>query len=107
MLRIVRHDGRDLLAANLLLQSRGLVDEAKERVREGLDRRAWEIVEKYTWGSAGAAALSPLPVVDLAAGCAISTKMVMDLARVYRQNIDVDVAESSADRNDKRDITAS
>ena len=92
MLQIVRHDGRDLLAANLLLQSRGLVDEAKERVRDALDRRAWEIVDKYTWGSAGAAALSPLPVVDLAAGAAISTKMVMDLARVYHQEIDVDVA---------------
>ncbi len=92
MLQIVRHDGRDLLAANLLLQSRGLVDEAKERVRDALDQRAWEIVDKYTWGSAGAAALSPLPVVDLAAGAAISTKMVMDLARVYHQDIDVDVA---------------
>ena len=42
--------------------------------------------------AAGAAALSPLPVVDLAAGCAISTKMVLDLARVYKQEIDVDVA---------------
>jgi small GTP-binding protein len=92
ILDIVRRDGRDLLAANLLLQSRGLVDEAKQRVRESLDRRAWEIVDKYTWGSAGAAALSPLPVVDLAAGAAISTKMVMDLARVYHQDIDVDVA---------------
>jgi small GTP-binding protein len=92
MLQIVRHDGRDLLAANLLLQSRGLVDEAKERVRGALDRRAWEIVEKYTWGSAGAAALSPLPLVDLAASAVISTKMVMDLARVYHQDIDVDVA---------------
>jgi hypothetical protein len=92
MLRIVRQDGRDLLAANLLLQSRGLVDEAKQRVRDALDRRAWETVDKYTWGSAGAAALSPLPVVDLAAGFAISTKMVLDLARVYHQQIDVDVA---------------
>jgi uncharacterized protein (DUF697 family) len=92
ILQIVQRDGRDLLAANLLLQSRGLVDEAKERVRTALDGRAWEIVDKYTWGAAGAAALSPLPVVDLAAGAAISTKMVMDLARVYHQDIDIDVA---------------
>ena len=91
MMRIVRRDGRDLLLANLLLQSRGLVDEAKQRVRDALDRRAGEIVDRYTWGAAGAAALSPLPVVDLAAGFAISTKMVLDLARVYRQDIDVDV----------------
>ena len=91
MLRIVQRDGRDLLLANLLLQSRGLVDEAKQRVRASLDRRAREIVDRYTWGAAGAAALSPLPVVDLATGFAISTKMVLDLARVYHQDIDVDV----------------
>jgi uncharacterized protein (DUF697 family)/GTP-binding protein EngB required for normal cell division len=92
MLAIVQRDGRDLLAANLLLQSRGLVEEAKSRVRDALDRRAREIVDKYTWGAAGAAALSPLPMVDLAAGCAISTKMVLDLARVYHQQIDVQTA---------------
>ncbi len=92
IMAIVARDGRDLLAANLLLQSRGLVDEAKERVRHVLDRCAWAIVDRYTWGAAGAAALSPLPVVDLAAGVAISTKMVMDLARVYHQDIDVEVA---------------
>jgi uncharacterized protein (DUF697 family) len=92
MMAIVQRNGRDLLAANLLLQSRGLVDEAKDRVRLSLDRRAREIVDRYTWGAAGAAALSPLPVVDLAAGCAISTKMVLDLARVYHQDIDVDIA---------------
>lgn len=92
MLETIRRDGRDLLAANLLLQSRGLVEDAKDRVKEALDRRAREIIDRYTWGAAGAAALSPLPMVDLAAGCAISTKMVLDLARVYHQTIDSDAA---------------
>ena len=92
MLKIIKHDGRDLLMANLLLQSRGLIDEARDRVRTALDQRAWEIVDKYMWSSAGAAALSPLPVIDIAAGCAISSKMVIDLARVYKQDIDVDAA---------------
>jgi uncharacterized protein (DUF697 family) len=81
-----------LLLANLLLQSRGLVDDARRRVEEVLDKRAWEIVERYMWGAGGAAALSPLPVLDLAAGVAISTKMVVDLGRVYRQEIDLQVA---------------
>lgn len=92
MLKIVNKDGSDLLLANLLLQSRGMVDAARQRVRESLDKRAWQIVGRYMWGAGGVAALSPFPVVDLAAGCAISTKMVVDLARVYRQDIDVDVA---------------
>ncbi|MGE0757785.1 MAG: YcjF family protein [Pirellulaceae bacterium] len=92
LMQIIRKDGRDLLLANLLLQSRGLVDEAKRRVEEQLDKRAWEIVERYMWGAGGVAALSPLPVLDLAAGVAISTKMVVDLGRVYRQEVDLSVA---------------
>jgi small GTP-binding protein len=92
MLQVVRRDGHDLILANLLLQSRGLVQEARRRVQTALDQRAWETVDRYMWGAAGAAALSPLPVLDLAAGVAISTKMVVDLGRVYRQDIDLQAA---------------
>ncbi len=92
MLAIVRSDGKELLMANLLLQSRGLVDKARQRVQESLDRRAWAVVDKYMWGAGGVAALSPFPVVDLIAGSAISTKMIMDLAEVYQQKIDLQTA---------------
>jgi len=92
MLKVVRREGGDLLLANLLLQSRGLVGEARQRVQEALDRRAWQIVDRYTWGAGGAAALTPFPILDLVAGCAISTKMVVDLGRVYRQDIDLEAA---------------
>ncbi|MCA9154777.1 MAG: GTP-binding protein [Planctomycetales bacterium] len=89
MLSVVRRDGRDLLMANLLLQSRGLVEDARREDGESLDRRAREIVDRYMWSAGGAAALSPLPLLDLAAGGAITTKMVLDLAKVYRQEVDV------------------
>lgn len=89
MLQVIRRDGHDLILANLLLQSRGLVQEARRRVQETLDQRAWETVDRYMWSAAGAAALSPFPVLDLAAGVAISTKMVVDLGHVYRQDIDL------------------
>jgi uncharacterized protein (DUF697 family) len=46
------------------------------------------------WGAGGAAAISPFPLVDLAAGCAISSKMVVDLARIYQQDIDLEAAVS-------------
>jgi uncharacterized protein (DUF697 family) len=49
-------------------------------------------VDKYTWGAGGAAAVSPFPLVDLAAGCAISSKMVLDLAHVYRQKMTAESA---------------
>jgi small GTP-binding protein len=90
MMSIVQRDGRDLLLANLLLQSRGLVDEAKERVLAALDERAEEVINKYMWAAGGATAINPFPLLDLAGGSAISVKMVLDLAAVYQQKIDAD-----------------
>ena len=92
MVAIVKKDGKDLLMANLLLQSRGLVEKARDRVKDSLDRKAWSIVEKYQWGAGGVAAVSPFPVIDLLAGSAISTKMILDLAEVYKQKVDLETA---------------
>ncbi len=90
MLEIVSCDGRDLLLANLLLQSRGLVETAKRKARATLDAQAEGIVSRHMWAAGGAAAVNPIPLLDLAGGSAITVKMVLDLARVYRQSIDVD-----------------
>jgi uncharacterized protein len=90
MMSIVERDGRQLLLGNLLLQSRGLVDDAKERVLAALDERADDVIGKYMWAAGGAAAINPFPLLDLAGGSAITVKMVLDLARVYGQKIDAD-----------------
>jgi small GTP-binding protein len=90
MMSIIERDGRDLLLANLLLQSRGLVDESKERVLAALDERANEVINKYMWAAGGATAINPFPLLDLAGGSAITVKMVLDLAGVYQQKIDAD-----------------
>lgn len=94
MVEIVRNDGKDLLMANVLLQSRGLVEKARERVQQQIDERAWDIVDKYMWSAGGVAALSWIPTVDLIAGAAISTKMILDLADVYNQKVDLDMART-------------
>jgi uncharacterized protein (DUF697 family) len=88
----VNRDGGDLLLANLLLQSRGLVDDAKLQVRKHLDERADQIITKYMWAAGGAAGINPIPLLDVAGGSAITLKMILDLARVYRQPIDADMA---------------
>jgi len=92
MMAMIRHDGRDLLLANLLLQSRALVDETREQLKGRLRERARAIVDRATWQAGGVAAVSPFPVVDIAAAAAVSAKMVHDLARVYRQPIDAAAA---------------
>lgn len=92
MRSVVQREGPAFLLANLLTQSRGLVEEAKAQVSQDIDRRARKTVEKYMWAAGGAAALSPLPVLDLLAGSAITSKMVVDLARIYRQPVDLEMA---------------
>jgi uncharacterized protein (DUF697 family) len=92
MLEIVQRSGQELLLANLLLQSRGLVEDAHRHAEEALDRQAREVVDRYTWACGAAAALSPLPLLDLFASSALTVKMVLDLARVYRQQLDFDIA---------------
>jgi uncharacterized protein len=92
MLDVVRTGGRALLLANLLLRSRGLVEDAHRFVEEALDQKARDVVDRYTWACGAAAALSPLPLLDLFASSAMTVKMVIDLARVYRQELDFDIA---------------
>lgn len=88
---VIDHDGKRLIMANLLLQSRGLVEKARLRVQETLDKRAGQIVDRYMWGAGGAAAIAPT-FVDLAVGIGINTKMILDLAEVYQQKVDMDTA---------------
>ena len=92
MLSVVKRDGGDLLLANLLLQSRGMVDDAKRQVRAHLDERAEQIISRYMWAAGGVAGINPIPLLDLAGGSAITVKMVLELAKVYQQPLDADIA---------------
>jgi hypothetical protein len=42
------------------------------------------------WAAGSAAGINPIPILDLAGGSAITIKMVVELARVYKQPIDTD-----------------
>ncbi len=90
LLEIIRKEGGDLLLANLLMQSRGLIDDAKGRVLAALDDEADRVISRYMWAAGGATAVNPIPLLDIAGGTAITVKMVLDLAGVYKQKIDTD-----------------
>lgn len=92
MTEILRRNGKELLAANLLLQSRGVLETAKARVQDALDQAAQRIIDRHMWAAGGLAAVVPFPVVDLASGVAVSTKMILDLAEVYQQKVDLETA---------------
>ncbi|QDU54266.1 YcjF family protein [Aeoliella mucimassa] len=88
LLQIVKKEGETLLLANLLMQSRGLVDDAKERVLAALDEQASRVVDRYMWAAAGVTGANPVPLLDIAGGTAVTAKMVIDLAAIYKQKID-------------------
>lgn len=102
MLDILGSEGSRPLMANLLVRARGLIGETRARVRDQLEKEARELVGSYMWQAGGAAAISPFPLLDIAAGVAISYKMVIDIASVFRQQMDLDSARemvASAGKN--------
>lgn len=92
ILAVVKKDGRDLLLGNLLLRAHALADDARERVRAHMDRRAAEVVDSNMWQAGAAAALVPVPVLDFAASSAVLVRMTLELARVYGQPMTLDAA---------------
>lgn len=90
LVAVLRSDGDDLMADNILLQSQRLGDEARQLIAAQRQREAMKIIDRYQWIGAGAIAVTPLPVVDLLATTAINAQMVVEIGRVYGCEIDGD-----------------
>lgn len=80
---VLRAEGEDLIADNILLQSQRLGEQARELLDAQQQKQAEKIVERYQWIGAGAIAVTPLPVVDLLATVAVNAQMVVEIGRVY------------------------
>jgi uncharacterized protein len=80
---VLRAEGEDLIADNILLQSQRLGEEARKIVDRQRKRQADKIIERYQWIGAGVIAVTPLPVVDMLATAAVNAQMVVEIGRVY------------------------
>lgn len=80
---VLRAEGEDLVADNILLQSQRLGDEARRLLDAQRRRQAMKIVDRYQWIGAGAIAVTPLPGVDLLATAAVNAQMVVELGKIY------------------------
>ncbi|MGF1498662.1 MAG: YcjF family protein [Elainellaceae cyanobacterium] len=96
MATILREEGEDLIADNILLQSQRLGDEARQILDQQRRREAEAIVERFQWISGGVISVMPLPVVDLLATAAINAQMVMEIGRVYGCEINAERAKELA-----------
>ncbi|MEB3174869.1 MAG: DUF697 domain-containing protein, partial [Cyanobacteriota bacterium] len=73
-----------------------LQDQAKARLDLHRRRQALPIIEKYQWLAAGAAAVNPLPAVDLLATAAVNAQMALDLGQIYQQKLSRTQAQTLA-----------
>lgn len=83
MAAILRAEGEDLVADNILLQSIRLGEEAKKLIDTQRRRQANKIVDRFQWIGAGVVSVTPLPGVDLLATAAVNAQMVVEIGRVY------------------------
>lgn len=90
MAAVLRAEGEDLLADNILLQSQRLGEKARNLIDAQRRRQADKIVERFQWIGAGVIAVTPLPVVDLLATAAVNAQMVVEIGRVYGCEINAD-----------------
>lgn len=83
MAAVLRSEGEDLVADNILLQSQRLGEEARQLIDTQRRRQADKVVERYQWIGAGVVAMTPLPGVDLLATAAVNAQMVVEIGRIY------------------------
>jgi hypothetical protein len=80
---VLRAEGEDLVADNILLQSQRLGEEARRLIDNQRRRQAEKVVERFQWIGGGVIAVTPLPGVDLLATAAVNAQMVVEIAKIY------------------------
>ncbi|RMF26473.1 MAG: DUF697 domain-containing protein, partial [Cyanobacteria bacterium J083] len=87
---VLRAEGEDLIADNILLQSQRLGEEARKIIDAQRGRQTDKIIDRYQWIGAGVIAVTPLPVVDMLATAAVNAQMVIEIGKVYGCEINSD-----------------
>lgn len=96
LVTVIRLEGDDLIADNILLQSRKLGDEARQIIEAQRLAQANAVVDRFQWVGAGVVAAMPLPVVDLLATAAINAQMVVEIGRVYQCEVSLEEGKALA-----------
>ncbi|MFM7674041.1 MAG: YcjF family protein [Synechococcus sp.] len=80
---VLHADGEELIADNILLQSRRLSEASRALLGRQRRSDADRIVDRYMWIGAGVLAVTPLPGVDLLGAAAVNAQMVVEIGRIY------------------------
>jgi uncharacterized protein len=80
---VLAHEGPLLRAANLLVKTRLLTQEAESDVANERLQQADAVVDHCQWVTAATVFANPIPALNLVAGAAVQLDMMADLARIY------------------------
>lgn len=87
MANVLHQEGEELIADNILLQCRNLDESGKKLLVKQRFIEASNCVDKYAWISSGVVLVTPLPGVDLLGTAVVSSRMVIDISKIYGVNI--------------------
>ena len=87
---ILRAEGEELVADNILLQAQRLGEDVRQIMDQERSRKANQLVNRFQWIGAGVIWVTPLPVVDLIATAAVNAQMVVEIGRVYGCEMDLE-----------------
>ncbi|MEM7595457.1 MAG: GTP-binding protein, partial [Cyanobacteria bacterium P01_A01_bin.83] len=96
LVAVLRAEGEDLIADNILLQSHRLGEEARTIIENQRRRESDKIIERYQWISAGVIAVTPVPVVDMLATAAVNAQMVIEIGRIYNIELNLEQGKELA-----------
>ncbi|MEB3168429.1 MAG: DUF697 domain-containing protein [Synechococcaceae cyanobacterium] len=80
---VLHQDGEELIADNLLLQSRQLGEASRALLDRQRQADARASVDRFMWISAGVVLVTPLPGLDWLGTAAVNAQMVLEIGRVY------------------------
>lgn len=87
---VLRTEGEDLIADNILLQTLRIGEEARQLIDAERRRQAEVVVDRFQWIGAGVVSVMPLPGIDLLAAAAINAQMVVEIGRIYGCELNLD-----------------
>ena len=83
LVQVLRLEGDELMADNILLQSRHLSVDTEAVLTNQRERASRTVIERYAWIGGGIIALTPLPGLDLLGAAAVNAQMVLELGRIH------------------------
>jgi uncharacterized protein len=91
---ILSQEARQLVVQQTWQQAQSLKTDLQTLLNRSRRQQALPIIERYQWIAGGAAALSPLPALDLIGVGVVTVKMVQEIGAVYQQSLSLDQAQS-------------